>query len=202
MKELIGTVDHIDDIRTAAPAIRGIHHSAYRCRDAAETRRFYVDILGLKDAAALAFDKDPAGNDRPYMHLFFEMGDGNYIAFFDEPNSVSADLFHPKDGIKDYHFAFEVASMEEQAQFKQRLEEARVPVFGPIDHGFCHSIYFFDPNGLALEITARDSRHDEIMRDEASRARAHIEKWTQRTQALKQARLAAAGDGAQAPAAD
>ncbi|WP_422007311.1 VOC family protein [Pyruvatibacter mobilis] len=192
MKELLATVDHIGDIKTEAPTISGIHHSAYRCRDAGETRKFYVDILGLEDAAALAFDKDPAGNDRPYMHLFFKMGDGNFLAFFDEPNSVEEGLFAMKDGIEDYHFAFEVASMEEQAQFKQRLEEAKVPVFGPIDHGFCHSVYFFDPNGLALEITVRDAKHDEIMADEAAQAKAHIEKWSERTRALKQARLAQA----------
>lgn len=192
MKELLATVDHIGDIKTGAPIISGIHHSAYRCRDAGETRKFYVDILGLEDAAALAFDKDPAGNDRPYMHLFFKMGDGNFLAFFDEPNSVEEGLFTMKDGIEDYHFAFEVASMDEQAQFKQRLEEAKVPVFGPIDHGFCHSVYFFDPNGLALEITVRDAKHDEIMADEAAQAKAHIEKWSERTRALKQARLAQA----------
>ncbi|GGD13118.1 VOC family protein [Pyruvatibacter mobilis] len=192
MKELLATVDHIGDIKTGAPTISGIHHSAYRCRDAGETRKFYVDILGLEDAAALAFDKDPAGNDRPYMHLFFKMGDGNFLAFFDEPNSVEEGLFAMKDGIEDYHFAFEVASMDEQAQFKQRLEEAKVPVFGPIDHGFCHSVYFFDPNGLALEITVRDAKHDEIMADEAAQAKAHIEKWSERTRTLKQARLAQA----------
>jgi len=192
MNDLLGTTDHIGDIKTAAPTIAGIHHSAYRCRDAAETRAFYVDILGLEDGAALAFDKDPAGHDRPYMHLFFKMGDGNFLAFFDEPNSVEAGLFTMKDGIEDYHFAFEVSSMEEQAQFKTRLEEAKVPVFGPIDHAFCHSIYFFDPNGLALEITVRDDKHDQIMADEAAQALAHIRKWTEKTKALKQARLAAA----------
>jgi catechol-2,3-dioxygenase len=67
-----------------------------------------------------------------------------------------------------------------------------VPVFGPIDHGFCHSVYFFDPNGLALEITVRDAKHDEIMADEAAQAKAHIEKWSERTRTLKQARLAQA----------
>ena len=192
MKEMLGTVDHIDDIKTAAPKIAGIHHSAFRCRDAAETRKFYVDILGLEDGAALAFDKDPAGNDRPYMHLFFKMGDGNFLAFFDEPNSVKEDLFTMKDGIEDYHFAFEVASMDEQAQFKTRLEEAKVPVFGPIDHEFCHSIYFFDPNGLALEITVRDECHDKYMAEEGAEARAAIAKWTAKTEAMKQAKLAPA----------
>ncbi len=189
MNDFIGSVDHIGDIKTAAPTISGFHHVAYRCRDAEETRKFYVEILGLKDAAALAFDKDPAGNDRPFMHLFFQMGDGSYIAFFDEPNSVSEGLFGMKDGIEDYHFAFEVGSMDEQAQFMTRLQEAKVPVFGPIDHEFCHSIYFFDPNGLALEITVRDAKHDQIMADEGARAKAEITKWTERTRALKKARL-------------
>ncbi len=192
MKEMLGTVDHIGDIKTAAPTITGIHHSAFRCRDAGETRKFYVDILGLEDGAALAFDKDPAGNDRPYMHLFFKMGDGNFLAFFDEPNSVKEDLFTMKDGIEDYHFAFEVASMEEQAQFKTRLEEAKVPVFGPINHEFCHSIYFFDPNGLALEITVRDECHDRYMAEEGAEARAAIAKWTAKTEAMKQAKLSPA----------
>jgi catechol 2,3-dioxygenase-like lactoylglutathione lyase family enzyme len=46
---------------TAAPGIRGVHHSAFRCRDAEETRRFYEDVLGLPLKAALTFEKDPAG---------------------------------------------------------------------------------------------------------------------------------------------
>ena len=49
------------------PRITGIHHSAYRCRDAAETRAFYEGVLGLEVAAALAFDtntKGPYGNFR------------------------------------------------------------------------------------------------------------------------------------------
>ena len=187
--ELLGTVNHIDETKTPAPTITGMHHIAYRCRDAAETTKFYADLLGLKQSAALAFDKDPAGNDRPYMHLFFEMGDGRFIAFFDEPNSVKDDIFNIKDGIEDYHFAFEAESIGQQQAFKTRLEEAKVPVFGPIDHGFCHSIYFFDPNGLACEITVRDAKHDEILAEEGSKAAAEIKKWSEKTKALKQARL-------------
>ena len=95
-REFHGTVDHLDEMKTPAPAIKGMHHMAYRCRDAEETKKFYGDILGLKPAAALAFDKDPSGADRPYMHLFFEMGDGNYIAFFDAPSSADEDHFNRK----------------------------------------------------------------------------------------------------------
>lgn len=187
--EMLGTVAHIHETKTAAPKIKGFHHIAYRCRDAEETRKFYADLLGLKPAAALAFDKTPSGRDKPFMHLFFEMGDGNFIAFFDEPTSASDDVFRMKDGIEDYHFAFEVETKDELEAFIKRLAEAKVPVFGPVDHHFCHSIYFFDPNGLACEITLRDERHDEIMADEGARADQAMKAWTEKTRAVKQAKL-------------
>ena len=66
--------------------LKGIHHSAFRCRDAEETRAFYEDVLGLPVAAALAFEEEPgSGKAHPYVHIFFRMPDGNYIAFFDAP---------------------------------------------------------------------------------------------------------------------
>lgn len=187
--ELLGTVAHIGEAKTPAPKITGFHHIAYRCRDADETRKFYVDLLGLKPAAALASDRDPGGKDRPFMHLFFEMGDGNFIAFFDEPGSADDAVFRMKDGIEDYHFAFEVATRAELDDFIARLKETKVPVFGPIDHHFCHSIYFFDPNGLACEITVRDTKHNEIMEAEGGRVAQAIHEWTEKTRALKKARL-------------
>ena len=188
-REMYGSVEHLDEIKTPAPTIKGFHHIAYRCRDAEETKKFYVDILGLKPAAALAFDKDPSGGDRPFMHLFFEMADGNFIAFFDAPNNAADDQFNIKDGIEDYHFAFEVEDMNEMNQFMDRLAEAKVPVAGPIDHGFCHSIYFFDPSGLACEITVRDEKHDAILAEEASKMENQIREWEARTKAIKEARL-------------
>lgn len=187
--DFLGSVEHISKATTPAPALSGFHHVAYRCRDAEETRKFYGDLLGLKEAAALAFDKDPAGNDRPFMHLFFEMGNGSYIAFFDAPSTATPEGFKMKDGIEDYHFAFEAASMEELDQFKNRLAEAKVPAFGPVDHGFCHSLYFFDPNGLACEITVRDAKHDSIMATEGAHFPQAIREWTEKTSAIKQARL-------------
>lgn len=187
--EFLGTVSHLNDVKTPAPVIKGMHHMAYRCRDAAETKKFYVDLLGLEQSAALAFDKDPSGGDRPYMHLFFKMGDGNFIAFFDAPATASDDAFKMKDGIEDYHFAFEVETKAEQDAFIQRLKEAKVPVFGPIDHHFCHSVYFFDPNGLACEITRKDEKHDAILADEASKAEAVMKQWSEKTRILKEAKL-------------
>ncbi|MFZ5669837.1 MAG: VOC family protein [Pseudomonadota bacterium] len=171
----------------APPKLKGVHHSAFRCRDAEETRAFYEDVLGLPVRAALAFDQVPgSGEENPYMHLFFELGDGNYIAFFDVPRGASEDRFALKDGM-DLHFAMEAESHDEMMRFRKRLKAAGVPVFGPIDHHFCHSIYFHDPNGLALEITCRDAAHDRIMAEEAARARDVIAAWSARTAEAKAA---------------
>jgi catechol 2,3-dioxygenase-like lactoylglutathione lyase family enzyme len=177
----------------AAPAVKGVHHSAFRCRDAEETRAFYEGVLGLPLKAALTFEKDPGGQDRPYMHLFFQFGDGNYIAFFDLPHTVDQKKFRVKDGMEDYHVAMEVGSYDDLLAFKRRLEAHQVPVFGPIDHHFCHSIYFFDPNGVNLEFTVRDARHDAIMAEEAADAGRLMAEWKARMSAVRDARLS---DGA------
>jgi catechol 2,3-dioxygenase-like lactoylglutathione lyase family enzyme len=167
------------------PVLKGVHHSAFRCRDAEETRKFYEDILGLPLKAALVFEEEPGtGRPLPYMHLFFELGDGNYVAFFDVPGGAHEGKFKMKWGM-DLHFAMEVATYEEMMAFKARLDEAGLPCFGPIDHHFVHSIYFYDPNGVNVEITCRDPRHDAIMAEEAAGARAIMAAWTERTKAQK-----------------
>ena len=68
----------------AMPPIRGLNHWAYRCRDAEETRHFYEDILGLPLACVIKADHVPStGEYCPYVHIFFEMADGSFVAFFD-----------------------------------------------------------------------------------------------------------------------
>ena len=153
------------------PVLKGVHHTAFRCRDAEETRKFYEDILGLNLKASLVFEEEPGtGRPLPYMHLFFALGDGNYVAFFDVPDGAHEGKFKMKWGM-DLHFAMEVASEEELMAFKKRLDDVGVPCFGPIDHHFVHSIYFYDPNGINVEITYRDAAHDKIMEDEAADAK-------------------------------
>ena len=74
---------------TKAPRIKGLYHYAHPCRDAEETRHFYEDILGLPLVNFMTADRVPStGEAMPYAHLFFEMGDGSYIAFFDLGNNV------------------------------------------------------------------------------------------------------------------
>ncbi len=166
--------------------LKGIHHSAFRCRDAEETRAFYEDVLGLPVAAALAFEEEPgSGKPHPYVHIFFTLPDGNFIAFFDAPDSARTEHFKPGHGF-DRHIAFEAGSEEKLAEWKARLDAAKIPCFGPIDHHFVKSLYMWDPNGLQVEITARTASHDQILQAEAAHARDVLAQWTTRTASAKE----------------
>ncbi len=165
----------------AIPILKGVHHAAYRCRDAEETRALYQDILGLPRKPASVSEEEPGtGWALSYMHLFLEFGDGQYIAFFDGPDDATPKQFDPACGM-ERHIAMEVATMEEIAAFKKRIRDAGVSCFGPIDHHFVQTIYFYDPNSLSLEITVRTPAHDTIMAVEGAQAARMVGEWTART---------------------
>ena len=65
----------------------GIHHAAYRCKDAKETVEWYGRVLGMEYTTAFAEDHVPStGEYDPYMHVFLDAGNGNILAFFELPN--------------------------------------------------------------------------------------------------------------------
>lgn len=170
---------------TVLKPLGNIHHLALRCRDAEQTRWFYEDVLGLKLAAALSLEKSPGTeHDRPFLHLFLALGDGNYIAFFDEPAHARPEHFELKDSY-DIHIAFETDSRESMLAWKEKIAAAGDFIFGPIDHDFVESVYFYDPNGYALEITHKTAKHDAVILNEAAHAREQIAAWTTRTRAQK-----------------
>ena len=135
-----------------------LHHAAFRCKDAAETTRFYTEVLGLKFAHAMGEDHVPStGKYSPHVHIFFEMEDGSNIAFFECPQDAGEPS--GRDAQTPgwvQHFAFEVESTAVLLQAKQDLEAKGLSVVGPTNHDdFITSIYFFDPSGHRLELTAR-----------------------------------------------
>ncbi len=140
---------------TPPAPIRGLHHFAWRCRDAEETRRFYEDLLGLPLVHVVKESIVPStGEHCPFVHLFFQFADGSHIAFFDlGDNATTAP--DPLTPAWVNHFAMEVTSAQELDGWRQRLAAAGVEVDGPADHHFIRSIYFRDPNGVRLELTAR-----------------------------------------------
>lgn len=175
--------------QTKTVPFAGAHHVAYRCRDAEQTRWFYEDAMGLPLAAALVIEAVPGTHeDTPYMHLFFQLPDGNYIAFFDEPTKIAPEWFDMKHGF-DMHYAFEAESEEAMLAMQARMKAAGVPCFGPIDHGFVRSVYMYDPNGIQIEFTTRTAKHDEIMAEERAHARDAIAEWVERTRETKVAKF-------------
>ena len=173
----------------SAPRISGMHHTAWRCRDAAETRWFYETVCGLEMEAALAFKEAPgSGMPLNYMHLFFKMGDGRYVAFFDLPDSAKEEYFKKRSGF-NLHMAMEVDTAAELDAFKKRWEAHGLEVYGPIDHHFCHSIYTYDPNGIQVEITCRTAQHDSIMAHELAVREDSMAKWNVDTGPIKAGKL-------------
>jgi len=138
---------------TTPMPIRGLHHFAYRCRDAEETRAFYEDLLGLPLKHVIREANVPStGEYCPYVHIFFQMTDGSYVAFFDLGDDTAAEP-SPNTPAWVNHLALRVDSLEALEAMRERLQRAGVQVIGPTDHGFVQSIYFFDPNGYRLELT-------------------------------------------------
>ena len=158
-------------------AIKGLNHFAWRCRNAEETRAFYEDLLGLPLAHVIKADRVPStGEYAPYVHVFFKMGDGSYIAFFDLGDDT-APLPSPNTPAWVNHIALEVASRAELLAAKARLERHGVKVLGVTDHHIIESIYFFDPNGLRVELTTR-TVSPEVMAEEERAAHQKLAAWT------------------------
>ena len=159
-------------------AIRKLYHFAYPCRDAEETRQFYEDLLGLPLVHCMQVEAVPSSGDKgPYAHIFFEMGDGSYLAFFDLGKG-EAPAPSPNTPSWVQHFAMEVETLDEVLAFKTKLEAAGVEVKGLVDHEFINSIYFFDPNGLRLEITTRTEAPG-FLEEAAREAHGLLADWTE-----------------------
>jgi catechol 2,3-dioxygenase-like lactoylglutathione lyase family enzyme len=163
---------------TGPVPVHGLHHFAWRCRDAEETRRFYEDLLGLPLVHVIKSDHVPStGEYCPYVHIFFQMADGSYVAFFDLGDDAAA-LPSPNTPAWVNHLALRVESESALLGAKARLEAAGVEVLGVTDHHIIHSIYFFDPNGLRLELTT-PAVSDEVMQGHARQAHAQLAQWSQ-----------------------
>jgi glyoxylase I family protein len=170
--------------------VHGLHHWAWRCRDAEETRHFYEDILGLPLAHIIRAENVPStGEHCPYVHLFFRMTDGSYVAFFDLGDDIAAE---PSANTPAWvnHMALKVGSIAELHEAKARLESAGVEVIGVTDHHFVQSIYFFDPNGFRLEFTC-EVGPAEYMAKKAASAHEELRQWVIEKAQIRAARKAA-----------
>jgi catechol 2,3-dioxygenase-like lactoylglutathione lyase family enzyme len=140
-----------DPVRTPQPNVpqwRGINHLALITTDMDATVRFYHGVLGARLVAHL-------GNEH-FRHYFFEFGPEQTVAFFEYQGVSLRKLEKPAGvphelAIQFDHLSFNVPDEEALHGLRDRLKAAGCEVTDVVDHGFIHSIYFTDPNGIALE---------------------------------------------------
>jgi catechol 2,3-dioxygenase-like lactoylglutathione lyase family enzyme len=159
---------------------RGVNHLALVCKDMARTVEFYRDVLGMPLVKTLDL---PAGRGQ---HFFFDMGNGDSLAFFWFPEApaavpgISAPEFLPTKGNfmsahgSMNHIALNVPA-EKFDEYHQRLIAKGIEVTQVLNHDnsptqssdhmhddvFVRSVYFFDPDGVCLEFAAWTKVFDE-----------------------------------------
>ena len=153
--------------------IKGLHHNAYRCRDSEETRRFYEDFLGLPLVQSLRINESKSGRRTDTLHTFYRMDDGSCLAFFEAPDMP---FEFKKQHDYDLHIALEVKPEVLQPML-EKGKRAGIETRGVSDHGFIDSIYFRDPNGYVIELTAKRDNHEREMDPAANQARSKLQEW-------------------------
>lgn len=121
---------------------RGVHHLALLSSNVEATIRFYQDVLEFP-LTELFENRDFPGS----THFFFDIGNGNALAFFDFPGLELGPYQEVLAGL--HHLAISV-TQERQRHLKQKLQDAGVP----IDFEHETSIYFSGPDGERLELLA------------------------------------------------
>lgn len=119
----------------------GINHPALLARNLEETVSFYSDLLGMRLVL-----RQPNLDDPNSTHLFFDTGNGNFLAFF-APNEGTQDIPRPGSML---HVALNLTVPIEEAM--ETLTAHGVRFAGPIDRGYERSLYFRDPNGIVIEL--------------------------------------------------
>ncbi len=125
-----------------ASTARGLHHTALVSSDVETTIRFYQDVLGFP-LTELIENRDYPGSS----HFFFDIGNGNLLAFFDFPGLEVGPYAEVLGGL--HHMAISVAP-ERWEKLVERLTEAGVP--HEVHSGV--SVYFRDPDGARIELIA------------------------------------------------
>jgi catechol 2,3-dioxygenase-like lactoylglutathione lyase family enzyme len=125
-----------------ASSARGLHHFAVVARDVEETVRFYQELLEFP-LTEIFENRDYQGSN----HFFFDIGNGNLLAFFDFPGLDLGPYAEVLGGL--HHVAISVEP-EQWERLRGRLDEAGVEYL--LESGT--SIYFKDPDGARLELIA------------------------------------------------
>lgn len=127
---------------TPASTARGLHHTALVSSDVERTVRFYQDLLGFP-LVELIENRDYPGSS----HFFFDIGNGNLLAFFDFPGLDLGPYQEVLGGLHHVAISLELSQWE---TLRDRLTDAEVEF---VEHSEV-SMYFRDPDGARIELIA------------------------------------------------
>lgn len=163
---------------TPTTAGKGMHHLGLATHDMEATLEFYEGVLGFPAVVCETIALEKGGVVR---HAFLDAGGGELVAFMEFNGvEVRGKPFDFDAGINRglgfrggvIHFAFRVDDAAELEKKRLDLIGKGVEVTDVVDHGWCRSIYFVDPNGLQLEFC-----HLSVELGEAQAAGRHAEAW-------------------------
>lgn len=130
-----------------------LHHVAYATRDVVATTHFYEHLMGFP----LVHTEIQAHGDSWVRHVFYDIGGGESIAFFQFENvgEVEGWTTDVSDGVGlplwVNHCALQADEATQEAVKARMAAEGIEPVMEQ-SHGWCHSVYFMDPNGILVEL--------------------------------------------------
>lgn len=162
------------------PAMRGIDHLAFVTDDLPATMDFYTRVMKmpLVHVRRVPYERDRG--QPPYenlRHYFFDMGNDSLLAFFEYPTGLARQNRDLPGGMQ--HVAFHVVRDRFDAMV-EHVKSCGVDVIGPVPlGGRFWSVYFYDPNGIRLELTTIRSGSETRAVDSAlqteAEARAELE---------------------------
>jgi catechol 2,3-dioxygenase-like lactoylglutathione lyase family enzyme len=123
-----------------ASTARGIHHTALLCSNVARTVQFYQGVLGFP-LTDIFDNRDYKGSN----HFFFDLGNGNLLAFFDFPGLDLGPYAEVLGGLHHISISVEKETWE---RLQEKLKDADVPFV--VHSG--SSMYFSDPDGARIEL--------------------------------------------------
>jgi len=163
-----------------APVVKSrLHHNAHVCTDMEAVRHFYEDVVGFPLVATWCEKTDLFGKERTYMHCFFEIGDGECLAFFQFADPSDQAEFGPDLPLSGFrHLALKVDQATQDA-IRERLTAAGYaePRMYILNHGYCYSLYVIDPAELIVEFTVDDPDVEEINRTRRADAHETLARW-------------------------
>ncbi len=138
--------------------IDGLHHLAIGTADIKAQIGYFTDVLGMELVALYWMH-----GVKNTFHGFLRLNDESSLAFVQSPafSAVKSTIGQTHAGNPAgvcapgtmQHLALKLKDDARLLAMQDRIRSRGVPVLGPIDHGFCKSIYFAGLEGLTLELS-------------------------------------------------